>query len=245
MATLDSIGYRRRRCGIRARNPWSSIAKTLSLEWRFDFEEAWHPFIPPASNHQQVIRSSSDPNLFDYITQDDWAKIPEIIQATLEIEQRTPNYSLAIDILVRSYKLADSGNIRYAFIESVTALELALDVHIQRIGGSSELIIKRLQRFKELPLAQRFTVVALHRGLSMQDIDTTITAIEIRNNVVHDGAVVSQQDEMALYVLLRAIAAILRRPPYRFPGSDPLHFFRQKEDEAFELYIDSQIEDPF
>jgi hypothetical protein len=192
------------------RESLGAYCRNLDMMWSIDNGSTWDKFIP---NTQTVTLSGQIPSgksFLQYLTQSDWEQVKEI--ANLDYEP-----SLVASKLIRAHQLRDQGEIKHAFIEGISALELAIEDHVdQKVGG--RMVLKDgLDRFYKLPLREQVIVLA-GRGVddALDDIEHAIQAIEIRNSIVHEGYSPSSDDEDKLTGLFETTALLIEQD-FRFP----------------------------
>jgi hypothetical protein len=194
-------------------NSLGSYCAILGLRWSLDSGKTWSEFTPTErfSEHFSVGRMSSDEEFRrELLTEDDWRELPNVVNGGYEPP-------LAAFILIRAYQLLEQGHLRQAFIEGVTALEVALDDYIKQHRGASKTLSGYLEQFQTLPLQTKVAAIAVISGLiPAGDVDETVAAYKVRNLIVHDGAHPSDSEEPKLSVLLRTAAALIPGPKFRF-----------------------------
>jgi hypothetical protein len=98
------------------------------------------------------------------------------------------------------------------------ALELALYEFERSRSQSSNAILDSAAAFFQMPLQTQITMVALSVGeASTQDIEHTIKAIKMRNDVIHEGWDPTENAKDELAGLLRTVSTLLPGPRFRFP----------------------------
>ena len=194
-------------------NSLGSYCAGLGVRWSLDDRKTWSDFSPTkrVSSHSAAARMPSDEDFRrELLTEDDWRELPNVVNGGYEPP-------LAAFTLTRAYQLLDQGHLRQAFIEGVTALEVALDDYVKQHRGASKTLAGHLEQFHTLPLQTKVAAIAVLSGLiAAQDVDDTIAAYKVRNLIVHDGAHPSDSDEPKLSVLLRTAAALVPGPKFRF-----------------------------
>lgn len=194
-------------------NSLGSYCAILGVRWSLDGGKTWPEFTPTErfSEHFAAGRMASDEEFRrELLTEDDWRELPNVVNGGYEPP-------LAAFLLTRAYQLLDQGHLRQAFIEGVTALEVALDDYIKQHRGASKTLSGHLEQFQTLPLQTKVAAIAVISGLiPAGDVDDTVAAYKVRNLIVHDGAHPSDSDEPKLLVLLRTAAALIPGPKFRF-----------------------------
>jgi hypothetical protein len=149
--------------------------------------------------------------LSDYLSETDWTKLQSLLETDF-------SPSPAAEVLGRAHAFADAGDGKYALIEGVMALELALSEfaarHIQLTGDLSN----KLAAFWDLHLPAKVIAAAtFSRAVSYEDLTATLKAIEHRNEVVHEGKSFNTSVNAQFPGLLRTAAAFIDGPSFRFP----------------------------
>lgn len=180
----------------------------INLTWS-DTGEDWHKFLPDEVMGNETITVSKFSEE-EYLSAQDWQDLsksrPEHYQPTI-----------AEELLCRTHELTNRGEFRYAFIEGITGLELAL-------GEFTRTRLKRLSietnsnnQFPNIPLDQKLTIISLAIGnINTEDFKMALEAIKTRNKIVHEGAHINNASEQQLLGLLKVIATLLPGPR-KFP----------------------------
>ena len=194
-------------------NSLGSYCAGLGVQWSFDGGGSWSNFVPTErfSEDFAVGRMPSDEDFRrELLTEGDWRELPNVVNGDYEP-------TLAAYQLARAYQLLDQGHLRQAFIEGVTALEVALGDYIKQHRGTSKTLAGYLEQFQTLPLQTKVAAIAIISGsIPPQDVDDTVAAYKVRNQIVHDGKHPSDSDEAKLSALLRTAAALVPGPKFRF-----------------------------
>lgn len=209
----------RANCGqywIRELRKWDSreeslgiyCSNELGMKWSLDDGKTWNPFLPDAP--VVTLMATVRQNFGEYLTEEDWQELEGVVREGYEP-------TLAALLLGRAHQLSDQGNLRYGFVEGVSALEAALDEFVrQRLRGADSLL-ESMQAFWTLPLPAQLTTVGTTLRISLQDIEDTIKAIDIRNKVIHEGFNPPGDTKIKLSRLLKTAAALLSGPRFKFP----------------------------
>jgi len=184
------------------------------MKWSIDEGKTWYDFSPTKKERAPI-------NLFvnagvgrDLIHQSDWEALKDVLETGYD-----PPFPMIL--ISRAHELADQGLWRHAFIEGVTALELAIQTFYRERARSDKVFQESLKSFWELPLrTQLLTIVLAAQNFgdpSSEDIRSALRAIEIRNNLVHEGFDKDESDEKCLRALLRVAGALNSGPGLRLP----------------------------
>jgi len=213
---------------------WDSRKRTLgsycrfilNSEWSLDDGETWQPFVPnePMQNGVHLDVSLSDKQRFtEYITREDW-------QWLAEYYRRRCLPSPSANILLSTHKHLDQGDLRYAFIEGVTALEMALSEFIQDGIGGRDALNKPLTGFFELRLPSQLASIAVTLGLDAEAIEKAVEAVSIRNKIVHEGHDPPSSSEDKLRGLMHVTSQLISGLSIRFPTINPGNAVMPRED---------------
>lgn len=187
----------------------------LNSQWSLDHGKTWHPFVPNERRASMYITMESIKKRFTkYISEDDWQCLADYYK-----KKYTPPPSA--NILLRAHELLDQGNLRHAFIEGTSALEMALSEFMHDRLRGSEVIEKSLSSFYQLGLASQLTGIAITLGLELQDIENATKAIEIRNHIVHENYNPPPSSKDKLQALMNVTASLIPGPNIRFPTANP------------------------
>ena len=201
-------------------NKWDSRKESLGnycssiqLAWRLNENEPWKKFKPNESQQSIILDIKKDYS--EYLNATDWKEIEKVVN-----EGYMPN--LSAYALVRTHQLLDFGSLKYAFIEGVIALELALNEFILNRLKSNKLLIEANQAFWNLPLrSQLITMTSLIVDISQSDIEKAMQAIDIRNKIIHEGWEPSKDTSEKIEGLLKVVAKLVKGPRFRFPTAFP------------------------
>jgi hypothetical protein len=117
---------------LREIEPWDSrmisvgmYCRRWAVKWSTD-GTSWAEFKPDAENMVRYsIVVSGQATFKEFLTQDDWDTIRSVVQTTY-------SPSVASYLLHRCHRLIARGELRYALIEGMSALELAIDEYVSR-----------------------------------------------------------------------------------------------------------------
>lgn len=186
----------------------------LGLQWSIDGGQTWAPFMPNEPTVHLTLTMLMDRSYREYLTEADWQELAKAFR-----EGYQP--PLAAHLISQAHQLLDQGNLKHAFIEGVTALEVALD-EFMRQKLNDDFVADSVQSFWGLRLATRVIPVLVTLGtVPLQDMKDTIKAIDMRNKVVHDGWNPPESAKNELSGLLNAAAALIPGPRFRFPTINP------------------------
>ena len=135
-----------------------------------------------------------------------------------EIVKKEYEVSLAASLISRAHQLSDEGNLKYAFVEAVAALDIAIGEFLRNKISNDPALLKSCSSFLSLSLpAQMVVLISTMGSISSRELNSAIEAIDIRNNIAHDGYDPPDNLKDELLILLRIITILLNGSEFRFP----------------------------
>jgi len=129
--------------------------------------------------------------------------------------------SPAAFVLSLAHRFMDQGDLKHAFIEGVSALEIALNEFVHQKLDNDNGLLEPMKAFWTLPLrAQIITITIDLDKVTFQDMKDTIDAIKIRNEIVHEGLDPPINTKNILSGLLNTVSALLLGPTFSFPSAN-------------------------
>lgn len=191
----------------------SYCSSKLQLKWSLNGGRTWERFEPDKREVRLTVTVRR--NFREYLTEEDWHELSKVVE-----EEYDP--SLAAFTLARTHLLLDQENLKHAFVEGVSALELALEEFIhQKLHGANSLH-DSMSAFWNLSLPTRVITVATILGKPpLQIIERATKAIDIRNRIVHEGYDPPDTSKQQLRDLLETVSTLLSGPQFRFPSANP------------------------
>ncbi len=189
----------------------------LNLKYSLDNETSWSDFIPDKPISIINFESSFIPKkvFYEYLTKKDWQELDNTIQGDY-----VP--SLGAIILSRTNQFSDYGNFRYAFIEGVNALEIAISEFFEQKFYGEMSLNEKIEAFKDMNLPAQVIALASTLDIPIEDIKNAVKAIDTRNKVVHEGKnPVGEYAKIELSGLLNVIKKLLTGPGFKFPKANP------------------------
>lgn len=185
-------------------------SSVLGMRWSLDDGKSWKILDPDEPEVFKIkFYAKSGPDYLQFMTKDDWESISEF-----EFMKKSSNI-----FLIRSHQLSEEENLRLAFIEGVAALELSIHDFI-RNRVSKELLITSAEAFYNLPLHTQLTVLCTSFGaLSQEQIEQSVKAVKIRNQIVHDGLEPKDETKQFLYSLLNTVSYLSGGGVSKFPSN--------------------------
>ncbi|MBI5476340.1 MAG: hypothetical protein HY964_06355 [Ignavibacteriales bacterium] len=200
-----------------------------NMKWSNDDGASWSDFIPNEEKISLTLRICGEQTWRELLHESDWREIQDLTQSGYEP-------SFAGTLITLAHELADQDKLRHAFIEGITALEVAIEEFYKQKFKNDETLRDALKSYWELPLRTRLasvTLAATSSGsvISSDDVLGALRAIEIRNRVVHEGVDPQVEDGKHLAALLRVASALLLGSHFRFPPSNIGNEIRRSEKE--------------
>ena len=158
------------------------FCRRWGMRWSTD-GTTWQPLKPDEENtvRSHVIGFGGEPPFHELLTQADWEHLK-----TAVLNPYTP--SVAGYLLNRCRSLLSRGELRYALVEGMSALEIALDEYVSRKcdGPLKNQVFN--DKFGNMHAVGKMALVAyMVPGMVPGDIEETAKAIECRNKLVHEG----------------------------------------------------------
>jgi len=185
--------------------------RLLNAKCSVDGGSTWLDFVPDKPAATFTVQMSMMQDFDVYITKRDWQNISRTL-----IEGHEP--SPAAFVLLQSHRLLHQGDLKYAIIEGVTALELAIHEFIRiRLGAN---IDKANPFFNMRSEAAQLAVIAAALGKTA-DLGPALRCIDTRHKIVHEGFTPTEGARVELMALLNTVSAMLEGPKFRFPTANP------------------------
>lgn len=184
----------------------------LGMKWSLDDGKTSSDFLPdkPIAIEGMTIQMGRDYS--DYLSSNDW----ESIQGELR-HQRGYKPSLAEQVFARANRLLKEDDMKYAYVESVTAFEIAVGDFIKDLLGDSKALKKAIGNIGIGAKGAFLSVVSGKNNLA--DVELAFSAIETRNKIVHEGYEPIDNDKTELEALLKVISTLLPAPVYKRPSA--------------------------
>jgi hypothetical protein len=190
----------------------------LNLHWSSDNGKTWSKFVPniPETRPIEFKMDFSPKAIFhEYPTKEDWQELTKVVQEGYEPQ-------LAATILARANQHLDQRNLRQALIEGVSALDVAIGEFFRQKLNSDTTLYSYISELRKMSVAARVITIATSLGkVSKHDIEYAVEAINMRNNVVHDGEDPPENAKDALCGLFNIIRELLAGPRCKFPSINP------------------------
>lgn len=155
-----------------------------------------------------------------YLSKLDWYKIPSHVK---NFDDSSPALRVLLKVLCSAHHLLEAEDVKYALLESITALELAIDHRFRQGLKGGKAVLKKEVRFTgdqngkgglDLPskivIANAFACCA-----SEKEVEDILEAINERNKLVHEGKDPREDVEKCVKTVLEYIVSILELE-YRF-----------------------------
>jgi len=188
----------------------------IYLKWSLDEGVHWSDFIPERNLAQSIkLQLTSGQDYLQYLTEEDW-------HITIRsIHKHKP--SLAEFLLSKSHELLDQGEIKYALVDAVTALEVAITEYLKKKLNGFSGLNSLLSKFSQQNISNKDKITifaAFTESISVKDLEDCIKAIGWRNDVIHEGRELPEDiDNVATITrkLQSVIGKIIAPPTVRFP----------------------------
>lgn len=192
----------------------SFCKSTLALKYSLDNGKSWRHFLPDVERKVNRINISISHDYSDFIMQKDWIEIKKQFKNDFKP-------SIASSFLSQACATLDKGDLKKAFIEAVTTIEIAIECIIRKNPKTTNSILESIQSFKSLQLKTQFSIIALLcDNVGPKDIENSIKAINIRNSIVHEGYNPIQSDSVYIGSLILSISKIINEPVAKFPSAN-------------------------
>jgi len=189
----------------------SYCSTTLWLSWSDNEGKTWNNFKPTESSGNLKVEGLPGRGFAEYLTKKDWNRIKKSFDPHKDI-------SIALTILGRAHELSDTGHIRESFIQGVTALELAIDNYTKTTLKINHETEKLLNHFESMPLKLKTLMIAKMGKLLSDDIlYKALSAIDMRNAIVHEGKHPDDQGRKNFLALLECAAKFIGLEEFKVP----------------------------
>jgi hypothetical protein len=174
-------------------------SSVLRLLWWDEQARDWRRFLPTNSGSIVTAERLPGRGYEEYLTEEDWRRFQQ--------SRCLANVSTEVQLLGNATRALDLGEYRQAFLEVMSALELAV---ARRLVSSSEIAKRAIQSFLdgERQNAQ-VAVVMLTTGARDSEIEDALQALKIRNRVAHEGYLPSAVEATALRNVMRTIQRLV------------------------------------
>ena len=188
-----------------------SYCLSFNMTWSLDGGGTWQDFLPD----EPIVRGSVivSPGSKENLTKDDWRELGNLLP-----EGFRPSF--AATLLLAAHNLLENDDSKYALVEGVTALEVAMREFLERNHQDRGIPLKGLQQFFNLPAkTQVLTLGSCLADITAEGLAATISAIDMRNDIVHEGWEPTDKNRDTIRGFLETVAAFLPGPKIRFPSS--------------------------
>lgn len=184
----------------------------LFISWSNDGGKTWNNFNPDNEHAAIAVEMASTGSFKKLITNKDWKNLQGFMNEDYE-------ESLAAITLARTHQYLDQKDIRHAFFEGITALELSMEEFIRKRIKDKKILIDNIQSFWNLPLRAKIISIATTLDLPSEEVENTVTTIIWRNKIIHDGWEPEfYEARKYLFSLLHVTSKLLSGPEFKFPG---------------------------
>jgi len=188
-----------------------AYCENIYLKWSLD-KTNWSDFTPDQKIHRGtsfVMLNYSD--YINYITEEDWNDI----KSKTKIEY-SPSYVMTL--LIQAWEHHNQRNTKYAILDGVTALELAVDELLRNELGKMNIQFNKIDEFnttQRLPI-KTMIVTAMKGNIKTEEINDTLEAIKIRNDIVHEGKNPPNDADKRIMGLINTISKLIEDRDFRF-----------------------------
>jgi len=188
----------------------------------------WNKFYPQNVSVTGVSIIGGDYR--EYFTKNDWKNLSGDVK-------KTSKFGSASYVLREAEKLLQQKKMKLAFIEGVSALDLALtELYHERFSSLPE-SQKNVNTFLDLPLPiQLIGSLSLSKKITQNQIQNSLKAIKIRNKIAHTGYDPIREEIQVLRSLLGVILKLLNQSDFRFISSSTGNAIM--DDESWKKYYD-------
>lgn len=207
---------------LRGLDRWDSRERSLghachlmNMRWSSDGGESWNPFRPNEPETTPDVFQATLSYEIRELTEEDWRALEIIWRSGYEP-------SFGAEVLMRAHEHLREEDLKFALVEGVTALEIAVEEFADRNLAATEAVAENVDSFvgtQALSLKIKLTVLATAAELvDPKSLEDVYAAIDLRNDVVHEGAEVGRSDADLIWSLLETVAELLHGPTFRFPA---------------------------
>ncbi len=201
---------------LRDMDTWDSREMTignfchrLGMKWSMD-GDTWKDFLPDDDRTLRSVFSGISKSFAGFLTKGDWDNLGAIVSTA-----KPP--SVAANLLHRCHKLQMIGDNRYALIEGISALEVAIDEYVGNRCGSLRNEVFN-PKFEDMPKRGKLALIAyLVPSIPHADVEKAADAIKHRNEIVHDGVEIGQDVDELINAVKRVAAKLIDGPLFKFP----------------------------
>jgi len=198
---------------LRDLSPWDSRRSTLGsyclslgLKWRSE-DGRMCRFMPTNLGEEFELQPAPGREYGEYLTEKDWRRLQAAgfeADATIELE-----------LLGNATRLLDLSENRHAFVEVVTALEIAI---ANRVRSDNKAIQLAMQSFTNgPPLKTQAAVLMKLLQFSSDEIIDVLAIVKMRNAIVHEGKAVSPDDTATLRRAMTSVAKLVGLDELKMP----------------------------
>lgn len=154
-------------------------SSVLGILWRNKTDHAWCRFLPTNSGSTIRVKALPGRRFEEYLTETDWRRLQQ--------KRCLTDVSIELQLLGNANQALNYGEYGRAFIEVISALELAI-VRPLKTEGCKNLTKNAIDSFlnRETPMNVRVSVILLASGENIKHIEGALSALETRNRVVHE-----------------------------------------------------------
>jgi hypothetical protein len=185
---------------------------SLDLKWWSEEDQLWYRFLPTSLGHTIIVQRPPGRGYGEYLTETDWRDL----QAG-NCRREVPSELL---LLGQVSKHLDYGEYRQAFVEAIAGLEIAITRRLSSDGQHKSVRSALTAFIDQSSLKSQAAVVLKIAGVTDTDIKMVIRAIDIRNQVAHEGYSATPEEALVLRQVLRIIATFVGLNELKIPALD-------------------------
>jgi hypothetical protein len=190
-------------------------SSVLGLLWRYEDRQVWCRLLPtPSGNTITAVRLSGR-GYEEFLTEADWRRL----QAT----RCLTDVSTEVQLLGQVTRSLEYREYAQAFVETISALELAMSNRL-KAGSVTATIRSAIQRFEDSEsIASQAAVVLLLLERPHHEIEQVLSAIKIRNAIVHEAHRPTESEAQMLRPVMQTIRVILGLDELKSPTIEPMN----------------------
>ena len=177
------------------------FATFLRTMWSSDGGQSWLIFSPDMITVRLELKGGGGKSS-EYLLKSDWKGLPDRILDS-------KHSSTASQLIGRAKYLRDERRYEHSLIDAVSSLEISLSEHVvTRLQGIAKASGK-VGPFHRLPLPIRLLALIGTIDIDDASVELALDAIDLRNDVIHEGRLLSDLPEAKMHKLLKALSKII------------------------------------
>lgn len=185
-------------------------SSTLRLKWWSDERQVWCRFLPTPSGSTVTSTRLPGRGYAEFLTEADWRR--------LQSTRCFPDVSTEVQLLGQVTKALEHGEFAQAFVELNSALELAINSRLNA-GHVTKTISSAIQSFEnKQAVSSQAAVVLLLLNRPHEEIQDVLSAIKVRNKIVHEGYRPTEKEAQKIRPVMQTIRRILGLDELKSPA---------------------------